>query len=370
MILTYKYKLYQAKQNKHLHRQINAAGVIYNHMIALHKRYYRLYGKSLNVYVLKKHITKLKKRKGYEFLKAIGSQSVQDIAFRVDKGYKLFFRNLKHDIKTAPPSFRKIKKYHSFTLTQAGWGLNGNILRIGKRLYKFHYSRSLPKDGKVKTVTIKRNKLGELFVCFSIDTSIQKVKAMTGNSAGFDFGLRTFLTVSDGTTIKSPLFFKKSQNKLASLQRAKAKTVTGSSRHRALTRQIASLHEHIADQRKDFFFKLAHKLTDKYDYLYFETLNIKAMTKLWGRKVNDIAFSTFLEILKYVASLKGKIVEQVDRFFPSTKLCNCCGYKNDSLTLKDRLWRCPSCQNVNDRDTNAALNILRGGTSLRMDEAV
>lgn len=368
-MITYKYKLYQAKQNKHLHRDISSAGIIYNHMIALQKRYYSLYGKSLNVYALKKHITKLKKRKGYEYLNAIGSQAVQDIAFRIDKGYKLFFRNLKQGIKTAPPSFRKVKKYNSFTLTQAGWGLSGNVLRIGKRLYKFHWSRNIPEKGKIKTVTIKRNKLGELFVCFAVDIPFElQDKLMTGKSAGFDFGLKTFLTASDGRTITSPLFFKQSKNKLASLQKAKAKTTKDSSRYRSLGRQIASLHEHIASQRKDFFFKLAHELTDKYDYLFFETLNIKAMTRLWGRKVNDLSFATFLDILKYIASTKNKVVHQVDRFYPSTKLCNGCKYKNDALTLSDRHWRCPNCQQVNDRDLNASKNILHDGMSSCLSE--
>ena len=369
MIVTYKYKLYQAKQNKHLKRDISKAGYIYNHMIALHKRYYSLYGKSLNVYALNRHITKLKKRKGYEYLKQLGSQAVQDIAFRIDKGYKLFFRNLKHNIRTSPPSFRKVKKYRSFTLTQAGWSLNGNVLRIGQRLYKFHYSRALPKDGKIKTVTIKRNALGELFVCFSIDTTVIKDRIMTGKSAGFDFGLKTFLTVSDGTEIHSPLFMKRSKNKLASLQRAKDKACIGSARHRTLTRQIASLHEHIASQRRDWFFKLAHELTDKYDNLFFEDLNLKGMVRLWGRKVTDLAFSTFIEILKYVASTKGKFIGFVDRFFPSSKLCGACGVINDSLTLKDRHWRC-ACGKLHDRDKNAANNILHDGMSLCLSEAV
>ena len=112
---TYCFKLYNANRNRKLHKQINIAGCIYNHCIALHKRYYRLYGKSLSAYSLKTHLTKLKKLERYAFWNTLGSQAIQDIAERIDKGYKLFFRNLKHKIHTAPPSFRKVKKYHSFT---------------------------------------------------------------------------------------------------------------------------------------------------------------------------------------------------------------------------------------------------------------
>ena len=171
MLVTYKYKLYTSKQNKHLHRQINIAGCVWNHCIALHRRYYRLYGKSLNKYQLKKHISKLKKQPRYAFWNQLGSQAIQDVVLRIDKAYALFFRNLKTGIKTAPPSFRKVKKYKSFTLTQAGWALNDNQLRIGKRIYKFTKSRDI--KGVIKTVTIKRNALGELFVCFAAFASLK-----------------------------------------------------------------------------------------------------------------------------------------------------------------------------------------------------
>ena len=129
---TYKYKLYRHKRNRKLHQQIDIAGIIYNQCIALHKRYYRRYEKYLNCARLQKHITKLKKRPKYAFWNLVGSQAIQDICQRIDNAYKLFFRNLKHGVKTAPPTFKKVKKYKSFTLKQAGWKLlDGNNVRLG-----------------------------------------------------------------------------------------------------------------------------------------------------------------------------------------------------------------------------------------------
>ncbi len=104
---TYCFKLYKSKKNKNLHRQIGAAGLIYNHCIALHRRYYRLYHKSLNLYALQKHLTKLKKRPRFSYTKEIGSQAVQDVTERIDRAYRLFFRNLKRKVRTAPPSFTR-----------------------------------------------------------------------------------------------------------------------------------------------------------------------------------------------------------------------------------------------------------------------
>ena len=158
-MITYRFKLYNSKRNRKLHRQINAAGLVYNHCIALHKRYYKIFGKSLNMYQLQKHLTKLKGISRFAYIKEIGSQAVQEITQRIDRAYKLFFRNLKHKIRTAPPSFKKIKKYKSFTLKQTGWKLDeaSNSITIGKQRYRYAKSREI--DGKIKTLTVKRNQM-------------------------------------------------------------------------------------------------------------------------------------------------------------------------------------------------------------------
>ena len=107
-MITYRFKLYNSKRNRKLHRQINAAGLVYNHCIALHKRYYKIFGKSLNMYQLQKHLTKLKGISRFAYIKEIGSQVVQEITQRIDRAYKLFFRNLKHKIRTAPPDRKSV----------------------------------------------------------------------------------------------------------------------------------------------------------------------------------------------------------------------------------------------------------------------
>lgn len=367
-MLTYKFKMYKNQKNQILTSKIDIAGCIYNHCIALHRRYYRIYGKSLNVYQLQKHITKLKRMPRHQFWNMLGSQAIQDITERIDKAYKLFFGNLKRGVRTAPPGFKKVKKYSSFTLKQAGWKLVGsNRLVVMGVQYKFHKSRNIL--GKIKTVTIKRSKAGELYAYFVTDLEVEPSETMTGNSAGFDFGLKTFLTISDGTSIESPLFLKQALNRKAKLQKRFARCKRGSSNWHSLKYTLAKLDEHIANQRRDFFFKLAHELTDKFDHLFFETLNLKGMQRLWGRKVSDLAFGTFLDVLQYVATTKGKIVHYVDRFYPSSKTCSCCGYVNHKLELSDRRWRCPNCQTEHDRDTNAACNIhCEGASSLGLGD--
>ena len=243
---TYKFKLYQSKRNKHLHRAINAAGNIYNHCIALHKRYYRMFGKYLNKNKLMKHIAKLRNKN--EYWQLVGSQAVQDIVQRIDRAYQLFFKHHKKGVR--PPNFRKRIKYKSFTLKQVGYKfLEGNKLRIGKRIYKFWKSRDI--QGKIKTVTIKRNPLGEVFIFVVTDYIEQTKSVMTGKKAGFDFGLKTFLTVSDSKEIKSPLFLKQSlkQLKLASRQHS-TKKKRSNNREKA-RKHLVRVHEKIVNRRND-----------------------------------------------------------------------------------------------------------------------
>ena len=356
---TLKFKLYSHKRNRYLKASINAAGVIYNHCIALHKRYYRRWGKHLNCAKLQAHIAKLRKRK--EFWQSVGSQAVQDICQRIEKAYQLFFKHHKKGVR--PPNFKKVKKYKSFTLKQAGYKfLGGNRVKIGQKVYQYWNSREI--EGKVKTLTIKRTPLGELFMVIVVDSSDElEIKFTTGKIAGFDFGLKTFLTCSDGTSIESPQFFKQSLNAIKIANRHHSRKLKGSSNRERARKSLARAHENITNRRTDWFWKLAHDLTNRFDVLCFETLNLKGMKRLWGILVSDLALRDFLDILEWVAHKKGKAVVYIDQWYPSSKTCSNCGHVLESLDLSVRRWRCPSCQSENDRDGNASLNIKKVGSS-------
>jgi putative transposase len=246
------YKIYKAERNKPLHRQINIGGVIHNHCIALHRRYYRRYGKYLSSHQLKSHIAKIKKLPKYAWWSQLGSQAIQDIIERIDKGYQRFFQNVK-DLKAkkttrrvGPPMFRKVRKAKSFTLKQVGWKLlDGNRLRIGSTVYKFAKSREV--EGAIKTVTIKRNALGDLYVYFSCVTAPQSVdRALTGKSAGFDFGLTTYLTGSDGTERYAPQPLKQGLRTLARASRALSHKRQGSANRKRARQHLARVHKRVA----------------------------------------------------------------------------------------------------------------------------
>ena len=256
-----------------------------------------------------------------------------------------------------------MKKYSSFTLKQAGWKLlDGNKIRIQGKVYKFSKSRDIP--ASVKTVTVKRDSLGDLYLYFVVEEEIvQNNQAMTGNSAGFDFGLKTFLVTSDSEEIESPLFYRQALAELKAAQRKLSSKVKFSNHWKKAKANVTRLYQSVVNKRRDWFFKLAHELTDRYDWLFFEDLSMKGMRALWGRKIGDLARSEFMGILKHVASLKGKTIGLIDRFCPSSKTCFDCGYIHKDLALSDRRWTCSDCGAVHDRDVNAALNIQRVGAS-------
>ena len=359
---TFKYRLYTHKRNGHLHEQINVAGLIYNHCVALQRRYYRLFGGYIPKSRLQSHIAKL--RKHNPLWQKLGSQAVQQIVERVDNAYQRFFKwaKTRQGPRCSPPRFKRVRKYPSFTLKQAGWKLlEGNKIKIGSVVYRFVKSREL--EGRIKTVTVKRNTLGKLYVCFSlIQQQPQIYEAATGKIGGFDFGLKTFLVDQDGNEYLSPQFLKAELAHLKQASRKLSSKRKGSNNRHKARLNLARKHEKVSNKRRDQHFKLSHRLLDQFDTLVFEDLNVRAMQRLWGRKVGDLGFADFLSILEYLSTKRGKRVLKLDRFEPTTQVCSACGQRQ-KMPLKDRIYRCGDCGVELDRDHNAARNIFRVGAS-------
>lgn len=361
---SFKFKLYNSKRNKELENQLHCAARTYNHFLALSKRYYRIFKKSLSSHKAKLHLTKLKRLEKFSWLRQLNSQTLQDVVERIEKGYKKFFDDLKTKKKTSPPKFKGRRRYKSFTLKQTGYKLlENNRIKIGKRVFKFFKSREI--EGKIKTLTIKRDTVGDWFLVFSceLDASQQKVRARTGKSAGFDFGLKCFLIDNEGSKIESPLFLKGSMKELKKKSRCFSRKRKGSNNRRKARLDLARLHIKVYNQRRDFHFKLGKELTEKYDAMFFEDLTLKGMSRLWGRKMSDLGFGEFMIILDYQARKCGAVVHKIDKWYPSSQTCSTCLKKRETrLELSDRTWTC-SCGASHDRDHNAAKNILREGAS-------
>lgn len=196
------------------------------------------------------------------------------------------------------------------------------------------------------------------------------VKPKSGKSVGLDFGLKQFLTTSDGRVIEAPLFFKQGIKKIRKLHRILSHKKRGSNNYNKALISLVKAYEQITNHRRDYHFKLAKKLAEEYALICIEDLDIKAMQKAWGRKISDLGHSRFANILEYQSQKTGSMIVRIPRFYPSSKTCSDCLYEIDELPLNIRSWTCPKCNTTHDRDINAAKNILWVGASTLVGEGV
>ena len=378
---TFKYKLQNHKRNKHLHRDLEIIAHVHNHFVALCRRHYRIYGqcegyKRLTFSRMSKHLTKLKRLDRYAHWHIPFSWAVQNALKRIELGYINFFENR----AKRPPKFRSRKKYRSMTfngsqikiepVADAEYGIRHvpvAKIRIRGRWYRFWYSR--PIEGNIKQVTVKRDGLGDFYITITTDDEGLTPEPLTGETAGFDFGLKTFLTCSDETKYESPLFYKRSARQVAKASRSLSKKKRDSNNREKARKHLARAHRKIQRQREDNHFKLAIDLVRKFDFCFFEDLNLKGMARLWGKKVLDLAFGDFMLKIRWQAHKRCKRVETINRWIATTTVCHSCGQKHAFIDLKVREWRC-SCGIKHDRDVNAAKVVHKVGTSTFAGESV
>ena len=323
-----------------------------------------------NYNAMSAHLTALK-RTTHPHWHALPSQAIQEELKRIDVAYQRFFNKI-----GGRPHIKPRHKFKSITFPgQAGWSLKNNRItitfrkwdngkwRLDRVPYTFHKHRQW--HGTINRITIKRDSCGDYWLCITTTYTDFKPLPTTGESVGADFGMKdAYLTLSTGEKIQHPQPLKHSLNKLRSLNKELSRKKKGSNGWWRCVRQLARLYRKITNQRKDFQWQLASELCKKFDTIAIETLNLKGMKRLWGRKVSDLGFYQFVEILKYKCQKHKRELRQVSQWTSTTKPCSNCGYHNENLSLSDRQWTCPECGSHHDRDVNAAINILRAGIAV------
>ena len=365
----YKYQLREHRKNKRLGNMLDDLGDVHNHFLALEKRYYRRYGLYAGRFRLQPHLTKLLQRTKQHWA-WIPRDTLDAVIVRIHITYERFFDGL-----GGLPKFKRKDRYRSAKFQSAylieegrvrlsfkAWDEPSQSFKFNKRWFSFHQHREW--NGNVRYLQILRDSVGTYWLYVITDDSTTEPYSATGESVGIDFGLDTYLTLSTGEKIQHPQPLKQSLNQLRKLNKALTRKVKGSHNWWRAVRQLARLYRKIANQRKDWHYKRATDLCRRFDTLVTETLNLDGMKRLWGRKVSDLAFGQFVEILKFKCLKHKRAFLQIGRWTPTTKPCSDCGFHNESLTLNDRQWTCPDCGSHHDRDINAAINILRAGIAV------
>ena len=369
------------EQKSYLHKAFGCSRFIYNYFLDKSQKEYESEKKYFNCFESQKELTKLKKTEEYSWLKDVDISNLQTSLLHLDTAYKNLYQARKQK-KEYNLRFKSRKSHRESFTSQAfktSAGYNIKIDFENKRIkipklkswIKYRDEREAFDYKSIQSITIKKTPAGNYFAAihFRIPKTVNTYTPDLKKSVGIDFGLKNFITLSNGEKISSPEYLKKSLRKLRRLSKSFSKKKTNSidgkkvnSNNKEKARvKLAKCHEKISNQRKYFNDCLSKRLLDNYDFIFIEDLNISAMQRLWGRKVSDIAWYQFTTMLNYKALERNKFVFKIDRFFPSSKLCNNCGYKNEALNLSDRKWICPVCGEILDRDINASKNILQEG---------
>lgn len=359
----YKYRIYPTKkQAQTLANTLESCRVLYNCALEQRKIAYKQFGISLNYYHQADELKDLKET--FAHYKQLHSQVLQDVLKRADKAFQNFFHRVKLGNKPGYPRFKGKGWYDSFTYPQSGFSLSDNskgnqrlkLSKIGEVKIKLH--RVI--KGTIKTCTIKRE-VDKWYVCFSCEVEPERLPK-TNKSVGVDVGLEKFAALSDGTMVENPRYLRKSEAKLKHEQRKLSRKKKGSNSRKKQRTKVAKIHRKVKNQRNDFLHKESCKLVTNYDVIVFEDLWIKNMVKnhRLAKSISDASWSKFVEYATYKAVSAGKEVILVNPRNTS-QICSGCG-NTVKKSLAVRTHKCP-CGLVLDRDINAAINILRLGTS-------
>lgn len=307
-------------------------------------------------------------KKEYPWLKEVDSLALANVQLHLEAAYRSFFRDPKM-------GFPKFKSKHGSRNSYTSNVVNGNITLGDGRLklpkltaIKIKQHRNIPAEYKLKSVTVSREPSGEYYASLLYEyadcenQAESKGREEVQNILGMDYAMEGMAVLSDGTRCSYPSYYRKAERKLSREQRKLSKCEKGSRNYRKQRKKVALCHEKVRNQRKDFQHKLSRRLTEEYDAIVVEDLNMKAMSQCLhlGKGIMDNGYGRFLNMLSYKLKEQGKKLVKVDRYYPSSKTCSKCGKVKKTLSLSERIYKC-ECGNEMDRDVNAAINLREEG---------
>lgn len=360
MIQRWNFRIYPtAEQAKHLARETGCARYVYNRALAERTKAFKD-GSRMNYAQSSRALTAWRADPETAWLSECSAVTQQQALRDLQTAFVNFFGK-----RTGYPAFRSKAAKQSIEYTRSAFGFDPatRTLRLAKiGAIKVKWSRAGIPDPSSLRVT--RNPSGKFFISMVVDVPVQQLPR-TSESIGIDFGINRLATLSNGERVANPKYGARYQRRMARLQRELARKTKGSNRRWKCKRRVARLHEKIANSRLDVRNKLALDMVRRFDTIYIEDLNLRGMVKNHNlaRALQDASMGGAMRAIEAKAKIHGKTVVRIDRFFPSSKMCNACGVVQQTLPLDVREWTC-ACGARHDRDENAARNILAVGQTV------
>lgn len=368
MEYSYKFRIYPNKeQQSQIEQTFGCCRYVYNHYLTVRREAYEKDKIALNYYDCCKDLTNHKKENEWLFL--VSNAALQQSLKDLDTAYKNFFHGIKKKKMVGYPKYKSKKdNRQSYRVTNVG-----NIIRICDnkinlpklKLVKCKVSKKV--DGRILNATISRNPAGQYYVSICCTDVEIKPFEKTGENVGIDLGIKDLAICSNEIRYPNHKFYNKSEKKIAKLNRQLARKSRGSNNRNKARIKLAKAYQKIAYQRKDTIHKMTAELVKNYDVICIEDLNVSGMVRnhKLAKHISDSSFYEIRRQLEYKTKWYGKELVVIDKFYPSSQICHCCGAKYEGTKdLFIRKWICPECGIEHDRDINAAINILNEGLRL------
>ncbi len=348
------------EQEEYLLKACGVARFVFNWGLEQWQKQYEAGGKP-SAYALKKQFNAIR-REQFPWTYEVTKNAVDTGFLNLDAAFKNFFRRVKNGAKKVGyPRYKSRKRSRlSFRMDGSRVKASGHWVKLEKLPEPINMTEPLRFDGVVKSVVISRDRVGHWYAAFNVETEVQPMNHPV-ESVGIDLGIKTLAVLSDRTVFENQEPLRSELRKLRRLSKELSRRQQGSKRWQRTKTRLAKLYRRIRNRRLDYLHKITTYITHTYRLVGIEDLNVSGMlrNRYLALSVSDASFAEFRRQLTYKAWWYGGDVVVIDRFFPSSKTCGVCGCVNHDLALSDRVWTCPDCGAVHDRDLNAAQNIER-----------
>ena len=366
MLKSYKFRLYPNREQEELmQKTFGCVRFVYNQCLAYKIDKYKNEEITLSRIDVNNYKNRTLKSE-YEWLKEVDKFALDNAVINLDSAYQKFFKEHKGFPKfKSKKNNRKSYKTNCNYVSRPTIEVNFDNRKIKLPKLKWVKARGIRKfEGKIKSATISQTPSGKYYCSVLVEQENCEPLTRTNCNVGIDLGIKDFAITSDGQKIANPKYLAKSEKKLAKLQRQLSRKSKGSNNRNKAKIKLARAWDKVTNQRTDFLQKLSAELIRKYDVICLEDLNVSGMVKnhCLAKAISDCSWSEFVSMLQYKADWYGRTISKIDRFYPSSQTCSCCGCVNpETKDLSVREWTCLGCGVTHDRDVNAAKNILKQG---------